>query len=194
MEPWSQDDTAFNTHYYNNDGYYSNDGNKLPYDEALVRGWRIDAGGGGDQHSAWIGSDAENLAGDKRIGVLATALTKEAIFDAFRARRFYSTIDKNLELSFEINRQQMGSIISAGHYDVVVNTSDGDGENFTWIELIQGSTNDVWGNLSTTVRWSGTSLNPQVTQNITTESGQYYYVIVHQSDGNEAISSPIFIN
>jgi hypothetical protein len=66
MELWSQDDTAFNTHYYNNDGYYSNDGNKSPYDEALVRGWRIGAWSGGDQESAWIGSDAENLAGDKR--------------------------------------------------------------------------------------------------------------------------------
>ncbi|HEX3047688.1 MAG TPA: hypothetical protein VHY08_23250, partial [Bacillota bacterium] len=40
MELWNKSD-AYNVYYYNNDGYYPNDGGKSWYDEAISRDWKI---------------------------------------------------------------------------------------------------------------------------------------------------------
>lgn len=178
IELWN-DQNGFSTYYYN-DGFYSNDGNKSYYDEALVRSWKIGAAGGDDNHSATWGTSTP-----MRMAVLANANTRTEIMNAFNARRFYSTIDKNLALSFKINGSEMGSSVAAGNYDALITASDTDNETFTQLQLIK--------NGSVLNTWYIYDVAPSYTYNITSATGDYYYVKVTQADGNEAISSPVFI-
>jgi subtilisin family serine protease len=165
--------------YYYNDGYYSNDGNKSYYDEALERGWDIGASGSEDNHDGTWGTQT-----DYRMAVLAEAKTRTAIYNAIKERRFFSTLD-NIALSFELGGQQMGSIVNPGTYECVIEATDGDAELFTEIQLIKN------GEIIQT--WYPNSAFPFIVHQVTTYAGEYYYVKVTQTDGDEAISSPISV-
>ena len=171
---------GFDTYYYN-DGYHPDDGNKGYYDEALSAGWRVGAAGSDDNHRGTWGSRSEY-----RMAVLATEKTRSAITDALVSRRFYATLDKNLSLSFEICGQQMGADLEAGRCECVIRAADGDSEVFEQVMLIKnGSLNRVWHPYDKA---------PVVAFPLTVRSGEIYYVKVTQADGNEAISSPIWVH
>jgi predicted metal-dependent phosphoesterase TrpH len=178
MELWNKND-AFNTYYYN-DGYYTNDGNKGYFDEANSRGWKVGAAGANDNHTGTWG-----MENSYRLAVLATSKTRASIYDALQNRRFFTTLDKNLTLSFELNEAQMGSTISAGSHNAVIKAGDGNSELFNEVKLFKNGTGIY--------TWNPNTTSPIITQSITTSSGDYYYVKVKQADGNEAISSPIYI-
>ena len=148
------------------------------YDQAIRAGWFIGAAGSDDNHSAnWGNSNSYRLA------VLAPEKTRVAIFDAIKARRFFSTSDKNLKMSFMCNGAQMGAKIQGGTLNCTVKALDT--ENFSRIQLLKNGT--------LAKEWSVSVNNPSVVQSVTAVRGDYFYVIVRQADGNEAISSPIFI-
>ncbi len=107
MELWNKSE-GFSNYYYN-DGYDSNDNKKGFFDEALTNGWKIGAAGGFDNHTATWGTSA-----DFRVAILAKNLTREDLFNALKARRFYSTLDKNIALSFTIAGQEMGTTVPGG--------------------------------------------------------------------------------
>jgi hypothetical protein len=179
MELWNDVD-GFSKYFYN-DGYYSNDGGKNYFEEALARGWKIGAAGSDDNHvSSW------GTRTDWRVGVLANALTRTEIMNAFIARRFFTTLDKNLSLSLKVNGAEMGSTTAGGSdVTVVIEANDGDGEIFIEVQLIK--------NGSVLYTWTPFITNPVISQNITCSNGDYFYVKVTQSLGDEAISSPVFI-
>jgi hypothetical protein len=179
MELWTMD-LDFRTYYYN-DGYYSNDGNKGYYDEALIRNWKIGALGSEDNHYGTWG----NL-NDHRMAILANANTREEIYSALKAKRFYSTLDKNIALSFKINGNEMGSTLLPGTYGIQILASDGDGELFTQVQLLK--------NGSVVNTWRPNSATPDISSAISSANNDYYYVRVRQSDGDEAVSSPIWIS
>lgn len=179
MELWNKNNDF--SEYYYNDGYHSNDGNKGYFDEALTLGWKIGAAGSDDNHDANWGTK-----NDYRLAVLATNKTRASIYDALKNRRFFSTLDKNISLSFKVNGNEMGSIISTGTYNIDIKASDMDTiETFTKVQLIK--------NGSVIKTWTPNIAAPVLSTTITTALNDYYYVKVTQADGNEAISSPIFI-
>ncbi len=180
IELWNRGD-GFNTYYYN-DGFYTGDNQKSYYDEANSRGWKIGALGSGDNHFGTWGT-----AYPYRMAILANNLTRTDLLDAMRARRFYSTLDRNLSLSFKINGMEMGSTIVGNNYTLQVQASDGDGEIFNQVVLYNQ-------NHSVVTTWSLNTSIVDVSMNISTTDGDYYYVKVRQADGNEAISSPIWIS
>ena len=122
------------------------------------------------------------------MAVLAQEWTRESIYAAMKARRFYSTRDKDLVLSFTCNDAQMGSQIAGGSLNVVIDASDGGGEIFSKIWLFK--------NGKKIQHWSPNSTNPHVTTTVKGTKGDYFYVLVEQSGEFKwgAISSPIFIN
>jgi hypothetical protein len=186
IELWNMyPETAFNQYYYY-DGYFTGDSLKGYYDEGLSRGWKIGAAGGFDDHNATWGT-----ALDYRLAVLAKRLTRRDIFDAMIARRFFSTEDKNIALSFTVNGQEMGSAISgagAPHTaSTEIRTFDGDNELFTEVVLFDKDHNKrrTWHPGAAAVDMSDTLM---------IAAGDYYYVKVTEQDGNEAISSPIWVS
>jgi len=81
----------------------------------------------------------------------------------------------------------MGSKINPGTYDVEILVDDGSAHDvFTKIELIRNGT--VYQ------RWSPHLKTATVTFPLRVESGDYYYTRVQQGDGDEAVSSPIWIH
>ena len=179
MELWNKGD-GFSTYYYN-DGYTPNDNSKGYYDEALSLGWKIGASGSSDNHSATWGTSE-----DYRMAILSNNLTRTDLLQAMQARRFYSTMDKNLALSFKINNQEMGSTVIPGTYTFQIQASDADNEVFTDVKLFDKSHNVVQ-------TWSPNSTNVNVSTSLNAADGNYYYVKVTEADGGEAISSPIWI-
>jgi hypothetical protein len=166
--------------FYYNDGYYPNDGGLSWFDEAIQRGWKIGAAGSSDAHIRDWGT-----AQDFRLAVLATARTRRAILEALKSRRFYSTLDKDLRLSFELNGEPMGATTSPGTYKAVIIAADGGLETFTEGKLIK--------NGLVIQTWSSRSSNPVLAQRVTGKAGDYFYALVRQEDGDEAISSPIYV-
>ena len=165
--------------YYYNDGYFPNDGNKSFYAEAIERGWRIGASGSEDNHRCDFGNYTQ-----KRLAILADTLTRSALYEALKARRFFSTLDKNLALSFKIDGKEMGSIITSGEFPFKSRRRIRD-EIFTMVQIYKnGSLFKVWNTITDEIN---------IKDILQTADGDFYYVKVTQEDGDEAISSPIFI-
>jgi hypothetical protein len=178
MELFNKED-GYDVYYYN-DGFYPNDGNLSPFAEANVRGWKIGASGSDDNHAGTWGTRT-----DFRMAILAKHLSRSELFAAMQARRFYSTLDKNLALSFKIDTNEMGSSIEGGTYDMQILAGDNDGESFTKVMLFRnGLEMNTW-NIDT----------PDVDLSLPVEAfdGEFFYVKVTQADGDEAISSPVYI-
>ncbi|HBE42521.1 MAG TPA: hypothetical protein DDW27_15230 [Bacteroidales bacterium] len=182
MELWNYIH-GFSYHYYV-DGYIPND-NKGCFDEALTNGWILGAMGSGDDHMATWGT-----AQDYRMAILADSLTRTNLFEAMKVRRFYSTLESDIRLSFKINGKEMGSAIPAGSYNLQIQAADGGGEAFTKVVLYDQDHNRL-------KTWTPQNCSFTITDNINTVPGDYYYVKVLQADSTgcagQAISSPIFV-
>src|SRR5262249_58182788 len=61
-----------------------------------------------DHHSAYPGSH-----GDGRLGVFATALTREALWEAFRARRVFAATGDRIDARLFVNDAWIGETIRA---------------------------------------------------------------------------------
>lgn len=195
IELWNADNN-FNRYYYDNHpdfpanpkgGFYVEEGNRKTYiDEANERGWKLGASGAGDNHWPTAGTRYNG-----RLAILSNNLTRTDLINAMKARRFYSTLDKNLYLSFKIGGQEMGSSITEGNHTFKIQAEDGDGETFVKYKVLNQDLIQVAG---------ANYLNPQSKLDLTFNLrksqliGEYYYVIVIQTDGDEAISSPIWIS
>ena len=177
MELWNKTD-RFPVYYYT-DGYYSNDGGKSWFDEAISRGWMIGAAGAEDNHSGTWGT-----ATTSKLAVLAVANTRTEIYNAMKARRFFTTYDKTLALSFKIAGNEMGSMVSAANNSFSILVTDAESEIVTKVELLKnGTIVQTWTPNVSDVNISGT---------LATQNGEYYYVRIKQADADEAISSPIW--
>jgi len=152
------------------------------YHSALEKGWYIGAAGSQDNHSKQWGT-----VNEWRMAVLAPELTRASLYEAMKKRRFYSSRDENLVLSFTCNDAEMGSKIIGGDLNVQINASDGNGESFSKIDLLK--------NGSVIQTWTPNSTNPSLSTTTSGIDGDYFYVMVYQ-EGSEwtAISSPIFID
>ena len=178
IELWNKN-SGFDRYYYN-DGYHGNDGGKGFFDEAIARGWKIGASGSEDNH----GDNWGNM-NYYRLAILSNELTKEALYSALQQRRFFSTLDKNMAMSFKVNGNEMGSLINSGKHNIRIELKDGDGEAFTKVELLK--------NFIVVKTWNINEIQPLLTYEDNGNVNDYYYIRCKQADGDEAISSPVFV-
>ena len=153
------------------------------YVALLDAGWRVGADGSQDNHRADWGD------GPTWTVALARRLDRDAVLDAMRARRTYSTADRNMRLEFALDGEDMGAVISrpAGELPCAVSAPDPDpGDTVARIDAI------VDGQVAA-------SVEPKVGSyewltNLAFAPGRHYvYVRVTQADGNLAYSSPIWV-
>lgn len=76
---------------------------------ALKAGLRFGFVGSSDNHAGFPGAYGEGL-----MGALASDFTREAIFEAIRARRTYALTGDRIEVDFSVDGAPMGSTIDAG--------------------------------------------------------------------------------
>lgn len=154
------------------------------YIVALDSGWHIGADGSQDNHQANWGD------GPSWTVAIATALTKTCILDAHRNHRIYSTLDRNLKLSFKVNDYWMGSTITdptALFFTIEVSDPDNE-DNFSQLLLYYN------GSVATTLNINTTHFSWQFTLPPPTEIKEHYYFVkVVQTDGNKAWSSPVWV-
>lgn len=166
--------------YYYNDGYFGFDNRKSFYDEANSRSWKLGAAGSEDNHRGDHGNYTQ-----KRLAILADTLTRGALYESLKNRRFYSTLDKSLTLSFKVGGNEMGSVIESSTYNFQISAHDWENEVFTQVQIYKnGNLFEEWHMYNPDISISGV---------LDTSTGDYFYVKVTQGDGDEAISSPVFI-
>jgi hypothetical protein len=121
---------------------------------------------------------------ESKMAVLAGELTRNVIWDALKSRRFYATQDKNMEVSFKIQGQEMGSVLYPGSYTGEIRLHDANGELFSSVDLIRNGIIDQTFQVSSTA--------PLISFACDAGNSDYFYIRVYQEDGDQAISSPIF--
>ena len=175
----------FDTFYYGG-GWSSPDYSY--WDEGNRKGWYLGSLASQDNHSKNWGTRNQF-----RTAVLAEELTREAIVDAYRKRRFYATEDKDLYLDFRCQGYPMGSRLAGEQRIFEVTAWDGSGDSFQEVRLYRN------GDLLNAVAVSGNSIHVYFDDISYSDRLAYYYVIVQQADDNdgsgrndEAISSPIW--
>ena len=155
------------------------------YTMALDKGWHVAPTNNQDNHKGKWGN-----ANDARDVILTDNFTEEGLYEAIRNYRVYSTEDKNLEIYYTVNGQQLGSIIEEVpeklDINVLVNDPDAS-DSISKVEIIvnSGKVAHTWdnpaelatGNLSVT-------LDPTFS---------YYYVRVTQGDGDLAVTAPVWV-
>ena len=154
------------------------------YIKLLDSGWHVGAAGCEDQHEqAWGMGKTWTVA-------LAPALTREAILEALRSRRTYSTADRNLELSFTVDGEDMGAQIArpAGKLTCMVTVLDPDPDDI--VDRIEWF---VDGQVVATIR-------PKLTKYVWAvpvefPAGRHYcFVRVAQAGNRLTWSSPVWVS
>lgn len=98
---------------------------------ALAAGLRFGFVASSDDHAGFPGAYGEGL-----MAALVTDFTREAIFEAIRARRTYALTGDRIELDFAVDGAPMGASIDAGH-EVEVDFAVRGRDELDVVELIQ---------------------------------------------------------
>ena len=162
---------------------------------ALARGLRLGFVGGTDTHRQTAGGPGHELhplvesTGPGFWGqtaVLAPELTREAVFDALRARRCYATSGARILLWFEVNGEPMGSELCATGPVVIEARCYAEA---LISELAVVKNGNVWQ------QFGPTEMDEEV--DLMDESPlpgvNYYYVRATLDDGHRAWSSPVWV-
>ena len=153
------------------------------YIALLNAGWHVGAAANDDTHEANWGSANWTVA-------LARELTRTGITDAILSRRTYSTADRNLQLLFTLDGEDMGAQIArkAGTYSVAVAVEDPDAaETVDAIDLfVDGTITQTATPKLTKYTW---------TVPVELSAGKHYvFVRVTQSGDKKSWSSPIWVS
>jgi len=150
---------------------------------SLDYGWRLGATNNSDTHRPNWGD-----ATPHRTGIVASELTKRALFDAMRARRTFATEDSNYEIYFKANGYWMGSELpNTGEILFEISYNDPDGELTALLELY---TNHGAVYTSTQPGLADGSWNFTITD---LEPGiHYFFVMATQEDGDRIVASPVW--
>lgn len=146
------------------------EGEYLPfYAQVLDAGWHLAPTANQDNH--------DQSTTCHRSVYVGPELSRDALFEAMRARRIYATDDPNMRITFRVGDAWMGSRLPVPDGPVVFTIFIEDDEPLTLVELISNggavafSTTPAPG--ETEVSWE-----PEAT----VAAGQWYYVKVTESD------------
>jgi len=170
--------------------------------DGLARGYRFGLIAGSDYHECLLGHAMDIEQYPRTINnrhlqthtglmaVYAPELTREAIFQAIRNRSVYATSGERIFLDFRLNGAMMGGELKLKSPDVArVLTIQASGtRKLRSIEIIRsGEVVHAEGPDTLDAQFTYEDTDPVA-------SGTYYYVRVTQSDGEQAWSSPIWVD
>ncbi len=154
------------------------------YTKALDKGWHLAPTNNQDNHKGRWGN-----ANDARDVILTDNFSEEGIYQAMRDRRMYATEDKNLQMTYQVNGQPMGSLLPAdtAELNVQVDVHDPDpSDAIAKVELIVNS-----GRVAYT--WDkAEAAAGSLTCTLPAEYS-YYYVRVTEADGDLAVTAPVWV-
>ncbi|MBQ1476671.1 MAG: cell wall-binding repeat-containing protein [Erysipelotrichaceae bacterium] len=156
------------------------------YTLALDRGWHLAPTNNQDNHKGRWGN-----ANDARDVVLAENFSEEGIYDAIRALRVYATEDKNFELTYLANGEQMGTVFTEENMpekfipEITMYDPDSS-DSVKKVELIvdNGAVAYTWNDAEELAKG-------YVTAELPIEY-TYYFVRVTQADGDLIVTAPVW--
>ncbi len=186
----STDEHMFLVEVGNGEGQIGAGGYYPSYEQyiiALDKGWHVAPTNNQDNHKGRWGN-----ANDARDVILTNDFSEQGIYDAIRALRVYATEDKNLQISYTINDEPMGTVFTDENapekLNVVVTLFDPDaGDSISKVELVSnaGVTAYTWDNAADLASGQLTAeLDPEYS---------YYFVRVTQKDGDLAVTAPVWV-
>ena len=154
------------------------------YTMALDKGWHVAPSNNQDNHKGKWGN-----ANDARDVILTDDFSEQGIYNAIRAMHMYSTEDKNLEITYTLNDQQLGSSIAVPekvNISVTVNDPDAS-DSISKVEVIvnSGKTVHTWNDPAELATGAlSVELDPDYS---------YYYIRVTEGDGDLAVTAPVWV-
>lgn len=147
---------------------------------ALDKGWHMMPTATADTHiDDWISGY------EMRTVLLAPSLTEEDLYDAMRAGRGYGTLDSNLRITYTLNGEVMGSVLSGGSSFVAeIHIDDPDGvlsDAITLVEIVSDG-----GEVVASMPGDGTTVFDR-TVTITSEGASYYYLRVYTESNDVGV-------
>lgn len=151
------------------------------YTMALDKGWHVAPTNNQDNHKGKWGN-----GNDARDVIITDNFTEQGIYDALRDRRVYATEDKNLEITYTLNDELMGSIIEEvpESLDIKVSLSDMNDE-IQKAEVIANSGRVVY-------TWDVNAQSKELSATLKPDYS-YYYIRVKQKDGDIAVTAPVWV-
>lgn len=153
--------------------------------EALDAGWHLAPVWSGDEHSAtWVTGNPSHT------GVWAEEHSIDSLYQAMRDRSMYTAFDVDASLQMDANSELMGSILPADttELELDIELDDaGDDESFKSAVLYTNG-GDVAHEFSPE---GGNQISLDTTLEV--QDGDYYWLKATQADGDEIISSPVWI-
>jgi hypothetical protein len=158
--------------------------------DALSRGYRLGIIASGDTHDGHPGQRSINARVNGLVGVYASELTREAVWEAFQLRRVYGTSGAKIILNFRVCDSPMGSEVnrskSKGPVPIALRTVCCD--DIDRIEIIRN------GVPIFVEPGDGKFAVFLIEDPEPPEGTSWYYARVLQKDGNMAWSGPVWVN
>ena len=156
------------------------------YIMALDKGWHVAPTNNQDNHKGRWGN-----ANDARDVVLTDDFTEQGIYEALRNYRVYATEDKNLELGYTVNGEQMGTIFSEVPEKLNFNISVYDPDktdSIASVELVVNSGKVAYSWSKDEIAAAGGILTTELAPDYS-----YYFVRVTEGDGDIAVTAPVWV-
>lgn len=154
-------------------------------EDALERGYRMGILASGDTHDGHPGRRGPDYPSMGIAGIWARELTRESIWEAFRAKRVYGTSGARIILEFEVDGHMMGESFALAGY----------GEKEIRVEALGTGAIDLVEILENRVviaREEPASPEVEILRRFPLKAGAYYRVRLVQRDGEMAWSSPVW--
>lgn len=151
------------------------------YTMALDKGWHVGPTNNQDNHKGKWGN-----ANDARDVIITDDFTEQGIYDALKERKVYATEDKNLEITYTLNDELMGSIIKEVPESLNLNVTLNDADDaIQKAEVIANSGRVVYTwDVNAQSKELSATLNPDYS---------YYYIRVTEKDGDIAVTAPVWV-
>ncbi len=155
------------------------------FNQMLAKGYHIAPTIDHDNHNLTFGRTAKS-----RLVILANSLTENDLLNSMKARRFYATEDYTIQVSFKINNQLMGSIMTDRNAPVLTVDVQNATTNVTSIQLLYGVPGS--GAIPTIITSSTNNTLSYTDSNLSNLTTGYYYADITEFDGTRTITAPIW--
>ena len=159
--------------------------------DALKRGYKLGFIGSGDGHQCQPGYGFTQETTTGYMAVMARELTREAVWEAMRARRVYATSVRGIVVEFSLNGQPMGSDLKGAGPRRLAGLVKGTAP-LNYVRIIKNG--EIWKEIECAGQdLVEISVEDQPPASGTGDGTDFYYLRIGQTDGHLAWSSPIWV-
>ncbi len=168
---------------------YTNPGTSMSYlsyyKNMLAKGYHLGPTIDHDNHNMTFGHTAKT-----RLVIMAPSLSENSLLDGMRRMRFYASQDCGARITYTINTQPIGSILTQAGAPVINVSSTGTASAITSVAIMFGVPGS--GTAATQLT-SSSSGNFSYTDNALTNGSQrYYYLDITEADGSRIVTAPVW--